>query len=190
MSVAALNSPSAIYREEQNFAWWIYALLAVVVLVCGLGLYVVRETQPVVPAVGPRLAPGAFLAAGRGPVPAAERRWRWCLHMTTVVTPSECCVWYGWLPLNRRAIALEQIRRVEIVSYRAIPDHGFWGSHLTRDGERVLTARGDRAVRLHLIDGSRVLIGTQRPEELAGRPGAGATAGRLIGRVGRPFPRR
>ncbi len=36
-----------------------------------------------------------------------------------------------------------------------------------RDGERALIARGNRGVRLELIDGSKLLIGSQRPEALA-----------------------
>ena len=54
-----------------------------------------------------------------------------------------------------------------IVRYRALREHGFWGVRTTRDGERVLTARGDQAVRLFLSDGSRILIGTQRADDLA-----------------------
>jgi hypothetical protein len=31
----------------------------------------------------------------------------------------------------------------------------------------VLNARGDRGVRIELADGSRLLVGSQRPEDLA-----------------------
>lgn len=166
-SVAALTSPASIYREEQNFARWIYAFLAVIVLACGLGLFLIRDAESGLPpsADGWHLNLAWLLVAGLFLPPAAVVV---ALHMTTEVTPTECAVWYGWVPTYRRAIALEQIRRVEIVTYHAFRDHGFWGSRVTRDGERVFTARGDRAVRLHLVDGSRILIGTQRPEELAG----------------------
>jgi hypothetical protein len=53
------------------------------------------------------------------------------------------------------------------VQYRPIADHGGWGIRSGRDGERALTARGNRGVRLVLADGTRLLIGSQRPEELA-----------------------
>jgi hypothetical protein len=76
-------------------------------------------------------------------------------------------VWYGWFPTLRREVALAGLDRVEVVEYAALSEHGFWGYRRGVDGEHVMTARGDRAVRLHFADGSRILIGTQRPEELA-----------------------
>lgn len=168
MSIAALNSASALYREEQYFSRWIYALLAVFVLACGVGLFLIRQSDTGLTTALPdgwRFNLAWLLAAGLVLPPAAVAV---ALHMTTEVTPSQCMVWYGWVPAYRRGIALDQIDRVEIVTYRAIREHGFWGPHVTRDGERVFTARGNRAVRLYLADGSRILIGTQRPEELAG----------------------
>ena len=35
MSIAAIQPPAAIYREEQFFAWWLYALLAAMVGIGG-----------------------------------------------------------------------------------------------------------------------------------------------------------
>jgi hypothetical protein len=64
------------------------------------------------------------------------------------------------------------------VNYRPIADYGFWGVRAGRDGERAFIARGNRGVRLELIDGTKILIGSQRPEALASvldgalRPGA------------------
>ena len=89
------------------------------------------------------------------------------LRMTTEVTPTDVRVWFGWVPTYRRVVPIAAIRRVEVVSYRPIPDYGGWGIRPGRDGERVLNARGNRGVRLDLTDGSRLLIGSQRPEELA-----------------------
>ncbi len=53
------------------------------------------------------------------------------------------------------------------MTYRPIADYGFWGIRAGRDGERALIARGNRGVRLELTDGTRLLIGSQRPEALA-----------------------
>jgi hypothetical protein len=165
-SLAALRGPSAIYREEQNFAWWLYALLALMLLLCGLALKLrgAAAAPPPPPAQGFRVEVPLPLLVGLVLLPVLVVG---VLHMTTEVTPECCTVSFGWVPTYRRAIPLGEVRRVEVVRYRAIRDHGFWGLRTTRDGERVFTARGDRAVRLHLADGSRVLIGSQRPEELA-----------------------
>jgi hypothetical protein len=162
LSVAAIQPPAAIYREEQRFGWWLYALLA---LVLGLmwGAFLgngpaagpVARRHPVEFSVGITLSmvlPVLFVIG--------------FLKMTTVVTPTEVRVWFGWIPTYRRAIPIGTIARVEVVQYRPIADYGGWGIRHGRDGEKVLSARGDRGVRLRLIDGSRLMIGSQRPEEL------------------------
>ena len=89
------------------------------------------------------------------------------LRMTTLVTPTDVRVWFGFLPSYRREIATSSISRVEVVQYRPILDCKGWGVRTGLDGERVYNARGNRGVRLHLVDGSKILIGSQRPEELA-----------------------
>ena len=89
------------------------------------------------------------------------------LHMTTEATPGDLRVWFGWLPTYRRSVPIEAIRSVEVVTYRPIAEYGFWGIRSGRDGERALIARGNRGVRIELTDGSRLLIGSQKPELLA-----------------------
>ena len=89
------------------------------------------------------------------------------LHMTTEVTPTEVRVWFGWVPIYRRVVLITSIQRYHVVEYRPIIDYGGWGIRTGRDGERVLNARGNRGVRLELADGSKLLIGSQRSEELA-----------------------
>ena len=89
------------------------------------------------------------------------------LRMTTEVTPIDMRVWFGWIPTYRRTILVATIVRLEVVSYRPLADYWGWGIRSGRDGERVLIARGDRGVRIDLADGTRLLIGSQRPEALA-----------------------
>ena len=163
LSVVAIQPPAAIYREEQRFGWWVYALLA---LVMALACAVFEGRGPVghqmVGHRGQLVLVGATVGMF---LPVALMVG--LLRMTTIVTPSDVRIWFGFIPTFRRSIAIGTIARVEITQYRPIVDYGGWGIRVGRDGERVLNARGDRGVRLHLIDGSKILIGSQRPEELA-----------------------
>jgi hypothetical protein len=167
MSVAVARPTIALYREEQNFAWWVYAIM-VLLLLLGLGaLRTQREPlKEAVPAVRNlrNLEVPLYVLVGVG-LPSVMVVG--VLHLTTEVAPGVCRLWFGWLPTYRRSLALAQVERIEIVQYNAWREHGFWGVRHGRDGELVFTARGNRAVRLIMTDGSRVLIGTQRPEELA-----------------------
>jgi hypothetical protein len=72
-----------------------------------------------------------------------------------------CFVWL-W---PERTIPWDQIRSVETRTYRPIRDFGGWGVRWVAKGI-VYHARGNRGVRLILPD-ERVLVGSQRPEELA-----------------------
>lgn len=164
LSAVALQPPSAIYREEQRFGWWIYGLLALMMATA----WALFEGQgPVGPPVVPRNGPQHFVGMMTGlclPVLLVVG----VLRLTTVVTSTELRLWFGFIPTYRREIPLSGIERVEIVRYRPIADHKGWGIRSGPDGERVYNARGDRGVRIYLLDGSKILIGSQRAEELAG----------------------
>jgi hypothetical protein len=163
LSVAAIQPPAAIYREEQRFGWWLYALLIVMI---GMAWAIFEGRGMVRPGLFGQRAQQLFLVVSAGmALPVVFMLG--VLRMTTVVTPSDVRVWFGFFPTYRRAISMVTISRVEVVQYRPLADCGGWGIRVGRDGERVLTARGNRGVRFHLIDGTRILIGSQRPEELA-----------------------
>ena len=163
LSAVAIQPPAAIYREEQRFGLWIYALLA---LMMSLAWAVFEGLGPFGALAVPRHGLRHLVAVAVGfslPVVLLVG----VLRMTTLVTPTDVRVWFGYLPSYRREIAASSISRVEVVQYRPILDCKGWGVRSGPDGERVYNARGNRGVRLHLVDGSKVLIGSQRPEELA-----------------------
>jgi hypothetical protein len=67
---------------------------------------------------------------------------------------------------RRRRVPLQSIRSATAVQYDAVGEYGGYG---VRSGPRGLAyiANGNRAVQLELKDGRKLLIGSQRPEELA-----------------------
>ncbi len=89
------------------------------------------------------------------------------LCQKTVVSDSDLTVTFGaFVPLYRRHFALPEITAAEAVTYAPIADYGGWG--IRGWGQNTaLNARGNRGVRLVLSDGRRVLVGSQRPQELA-----------------------
>ncbi len=94
------------------------------------------------------------------------------LCQKTTVTDHNLTVTFGAiLPLYRKHIALPLIAAAEAVTYSPIADYGGWG--IRGWGRNIaLNARGNRGVRLTLQNGSRVLVGSQRPEELTQALGA------------------
>lgn len=178
-SVAALQPAVVVFREEQYFDWRVYALIGGLIALGCLGTLwwtdriswhlleqAIRKPEYLLAGVFAVGTPSAFIFL--------------LLLMTTEVGPTEVRVWFGWVPFYKRAIAVNSVREIEVVTFRPIADHGGWGIRSGRDGERVLSARGNRGIRIVLADGSRLLIGSQRPEALAAAirqsPGAGVDA--------------
>ncbi len=154
-TLATLQSPAVVFREDQNFDWRVYTLCGLlqigVVLGCAQGR---AWSVELAVAIAGGLTVGAFLMG-------------FLLHMTTEASPDVIRVWFGWVPIYRRMISISSIRQVEVVTFRPIADYGFWGVGWGRNGERAFFARGNQGVRITMIDGSRLLIGSQRPSALA-----------------------
>ncbi|MHC5538463.1 hypothetical protein ACYOEI_09560 [Singulisphaera rosea] len=166
MASVAFQPSMVVYREEQNFDWRVYVFVVASEVLVWLGLLWFHQ-QPVQPGGGHRLGLVELsVVAGVGLVLPALLVVG-LLRMTTEVGPTDLRVWFGWIPTYRRMIPLGTIQRVEVVSYRPLVDYGGWGIRQGRDGVRVLNARGNRGVRIDLADGTRFLIGSQHPEDLA-----------------------
>lgn len=166
MALAAFPPAVVIYREEQNFDWRVYALVAAAEILVWLGLVCFHDNPA--QAAGFENAGTAKLAIGFLvglvlPLVLVVG----VLRMTTEVAPTDLRVWFGWIPTYRRVVPIGTIVRIEVVTYRPLADYGGWGIRQGRDGVRVLNARGNQGVRIDLADGSRLLIGSQRPEDLA-----------------------
>jgi len=71
-----------------------------------------------------------------------------------------------FFPMFRQTIPLSQIRRHYARTYRPIVEFGGWGVRYGWKG-KAYNVSGNRGVQLELADGKRLLIGSQRPEELA-----------------------
>jgi hypothetical protein len=154
-SVASLQPAAVVFREEQHFDWRVYALIGLGEVLTGVALGRGRISS---------LEFTLGLLVGLGLLMIV---FIFVLHMTTAVTHANVYVWFGWIPYYRRGLLIGEIRCVDVVTFRPIRDFGFWGIRSGRDGERALIAKGNRGVRIELSDGSKLLIGSQRPELLA-----------------------
>ncbi len=66
-----------------------------------------------------------------------------------------------------RRVPLGDIRSVETVTFDPEHDYGGYGLRSSRQGTAYI-ASGNRGVRLKLANGAMLVVGSQRPEELAG----------------------
>ena len=85
------------------------------------------------------------------------------VHQTTRVEGDGVTVSLGFL--YRTRVSFVEVARAEAVSYRPIRDYGGWGIR-GFGRRRALNTRGDQGVLLTRVDGSTLLIGSQKPREL------------------------
>jgi hypothetical protein len=147
----------AQFREEQRFEWFWTAMFCVPALIVGYGLY--RQVWLNQPFVSGALLWPAFAVA------VVVAVWLWRLKLVTEVREDGLYICFVWL-WPERTIPWDQIRGVETRTYRPIRDFGGYGVRWAARGI-VYHARGKRGARIVLASGERVLIGSQRADELA-----------------------
>ncbi len=72
-----------------------------------------------------------------------------------------------WIPFGRKIVPLVDIGSCEPRTYRPLREYGGWGVRWAGKRGTAWNAHGNRGAQLVLCDGKRLLIGSQRAEELA-----------------------
>ena len=158
-----------MFREVQRFGQaWIWVL---VLLVTGVAWWGAVQQLILKHPFGDKPAPDSLmwvllLVFGIGfPV------FFYSLRLVTEVRAEG--LYYRFVPLHRRVhrIAFSEMESAAAVSYRPVRDFGGWGIRYGPRG-KAFNVKGDRGVEIDLKDGNRILIGSQRAEELAMAIGA------------------
>ncbi|MBN1218668.1 MAG: hypothetical protein JXM69_07060 [Anaerolineae bacterium] len=71
-----------------------------------------------------------------------------------------------YVPFISRQIPLANIKHYQTRTYRPIREYGGWGIR-GWGKHRAYNVSGNKGVELELIDGQKIMIGSQKPEELA-----------------------
>ncbi len=156
------------FEEEQRFRQlWIWAIVLSSVVgllvVFGYGLIqqlILKEPFGDNPASDTNLTMAAVttLVIGGGST--------LLLYKTKLITKLDPnCLHIMFSPLRRRDIPLSDIAHWEARTYRPIRDYGGWGVRVGRRGW-AYNVSGNRGVELELTNGKKLLIGSQRSEEL------------------------
>jgi len=87
------------------------------------------------------------------------------LKLTTRLERSRLVIRFR--PLLTREFPLEEITSCEARTYRPLREFGGWGIRFSPKYGRAYNMSGNRGVQLHLSNDRRVLIGSQRADELA-----------------------
>lgn len=145
-------APVSYFREEQRFREsWLWLVIAIPI---AFALWALLVT------------PGTPLAAGLAVVGVAiaVAALFGLAYLETTVTDAEVIVKFHGLWPTRR-IKLDDIAEYAPMRY-TIWDSGGWGVHFGLAG-LTYNVSGNEGVHFRLANGSQVLVGTQRPAELA-----------------------
>lgn len=161
----------ALFHEEQRFRQpWLWALLVFICLV-EIGLFGYGMVQQLVfgRPWGTNPMPDALLiVTGGAAILFSLGLLLLFLAMRLVTEVREGEMRLRFFPLHLREIVFrpEELQRWEAVTYRPLRDYGGWGIRYGRQG-KAYNVSGSRGVRLEFRDGRHILVGSQRPEDLA-----------------------
>ena len=139
------------FREEQRFRQtWLWALL--------LGIFAA--------AIGGVWIANRYAGASSLVLLTPIALWLFSLKMITEVRDDELMIQFVWL-WKARHIQISEIRGAYSRQYSPIGEFGGWGIRWSLGGGMAYNVSGSRGVQLELADGKKVLVGSQRSEELA-----------------------
>jgi len=158
-----LNASYSIFTEVQRFRqWWV---LLLVLFVAGIAWY--GAVQQIV----------LKKPFGNNPAPDPVMIMIWVIFglffpalfysfkLVTEVRYDGLYVRFFPLQFHAHKISFEEIKTYEIRKYSALKEYGGYGIRYGKNG-KAYNISGNRGVQLEFLEGKRLLIGTQKPEEL------------------------
>ena len=85
--------------------------------------------------------------------------------MKLIVEVRENDVYIRFFPFYKKFILIENIKNYYVHTFKPIREYGGWGVRWSPTKGWAYIVSGNRGVQLELLDGSKILIGSQKPEE-------------------------
>jgi hypothetical protein len=147
------------FTETQKFRqWWLWLIMIVSTLVVpGTLLLAAQSGAEDIPAV-------AVLISAIVPILILVMFWAMNLHTEIDSTG----VHYRFFPFHfsKRTISWDEIDSAVVRKYSPLGEYGGWGLRYTFRNGRAVNVSGNMGLQLVLKTGKKILIGTQRAEEM------------------------
>lgn len=153
-----------IYEERSSWPWWVHPLVWVTFLAAVFPLVeLARGNVGSGEGAMPFSVVVLCLLIGLG-IPFLF----YCLmgDLRTRVTEEGIKLSWGFAEVIRKELPIEGIEAAEAVTYSPIGDFGGWGIRMGGNKKRAWTVSGNRALLLHLSDGTRFYVGSAKPERI------------------------
>ena len=153
-----------LYKETSRWSWWVTLLFGITFLPAVIALQQLASGNV---GGGDGAMPGwtvvLLLSLGFG-LPGAI--YAFMGELRVQVKERVLDLRWGYLEVIRKEISFQDVARAEAVTYSPIRDFGGWGIRYGTKGKRGWTVKGNQALVLHLVDGTRFYVGSDRPERL------------------------
>lgn len=153
----------ALYHEIQHFRQpWMWAL---VLFIAVLSLYGAFQQMVLRQPFGNNPAPDGVMIVLAILFGIGLPVFMYVTNLTTEVRSDG--LYFRFLPFYFafHRIAREEIKAFEACTYRPLRDYSGWGIRYGRKG-KAYNVSGNRGVQLELTNGKRLMIGSQKPDEL------------------------
>ena len=164
-----MRDPTVDFHEQQQFRQpWVWLLLLIITIgVSGMFAHGIYTQLYLGQAWGDRPMSDTALVVSATIstlITAGLALLFYKLKLVTIVDPEGIHI--RFFPLSSRNIPFDNIISCKARTYKPIREYGGWGIRFSRKG-RAYNVSGDRGVQLELTKGMPLLIGSQKPEELA-----------------------
>lgn len=152
-----------VYKETQSFRqWYIWIILIGINGLWVFGIY--RQVIQGIPfGNNPVSNNGLLLIAF---LTVAFSLFFGNIKLTTIVKEDGIYVQFFPLQLSLKKYAFSELAHIYIRKYSGLKEYGGWGYRFGINGGMAYTASGSDGLQLVTIDGKKLLIGTQNPDEL------------------------
>ncbi len=148
-----------LFKEEQSFVgtWMWYLIMGISVLsICGagVGLIYTSRSEGVISLIISAIVTGGILA----------------IFYTSKLHTSidQNTLYYHFSPFvgSEKKITKEDVKEIYVRTYKPIREYGGHGYRYRFRSGRALNISGNKGLQLVLTNNKRILIGTQKPEEM------------------------
>jgi hypothetical protein len=151
-----------LFSETQHFSKWIFILvIALTTFAIILNLSIGRETFKDLSFKSDSIA----IVILSFFLPISLTALIFLMKLQTIVKHDCICIRFS--PLSTKKIGFDQIMQCYAREYKPILEYGGWGIRGSFSKGKAYNARGNKGVQLILKNGKKILIGSQKHDELA-----------------------
>ncbi|MTI23317.1 hypothetical protein E1176_19975 [Fulvivirga sp. RKSG066] len=160
------------FKEEQKFRqWWMWAIIIPsVALVIGLCINEIYELQVLNEFPGsPQLSPEwrLIILCAAMIITLALAYGIFVARLETQIKDGS--IYYRFIPFvwQWKKIRKDEIDKLEVRKYNPIAEYGGWGYRFLFRNSKALNVRGNMGLQIYFTNGKKLLLGTQKPDQLA-----------------------